>query len=41
MQVVEFLGVILDSVNMTITLPESKINRIRNLITEEGRDIYS
>ena len=30
-QVVEFLGVILDSVNMTITLPEGKISRIRDL----------
>ena len=30
-QVVEFLGVILDLVNMTITLPQGKINRIRYL----------
>lgn len=30
-QVVNFLGVILDSVNMTITLPEGKIDGIRDL----------
>ena len=31
LQVIEFLGVILDSVNMTVTLPAGKITKIKNL----------